>query len=125
PGPVTHAPVTLQPTRFKKAAFEKAMDLAPTVAALMRGSRSDRAWLESIVRLAASADPFTEKLVGLCLDYWALPEDPQPIKLDITRADYLEHSPTSGDDERVILQVEVNTIAASFTALSALVSELH
>ena len=43
----------------------------------------------------------------------------QPITMGIHRSDYLVHA------DHTLKQVELNTIAASFSSLSALTSELH
>lgn len=47
----------------------------------------------------------------------------QKITLGIHRSDYMVHSVEG--KEKTLKQVELNTIAASFSNLSSLVSEMH
>jgi hypothetical protein len=47
----------------------------------------------------------------------------QPIVLGLHRSDYMLHSVEN--DPRTFMQVELNTIASSFGALSSKVSEMH
>ena len=48
----------------------------------------------------------------------------QPVVLGLHRSDYLLHAP-SPNAPPVLQQVELNTIASSFSSLSAKVGELH
>jgi glutathione synthase len=118
-GPVSyvHTPFSLLPNAIPKSEFDRAVDLAPLLSLLVDAIAADREWLRSTLRPVLSSDPFTARLVGL-MD--ACPPQPQVARLGLLRSDYMVDGPS-----RRLLQVEVNTIAASFGCASAKASALH
>eukprot|EP00929_Paragymnodinium_shiwhaense_P060622 TRINITY_DN30266_c0_g2_i1.p1 TRINITY_DN30266_c0_g2~~TRINITY_DN30266_c0_g2_i1.p1 ORF type:complete len:513 (+),score=86.67 TRINITY_DN30266_c0_g2_i1:113-1651(+) len=123
----TQCPLSLLPLRIPRKAFEEAVAWSPGWGTLVDAVSRDLDWLYSTLEVAAQADPFTKKLIECCK---AVQADPaglrQNVYLGIHRSDYMMHEPegTKPSDAR-FLQVELNTIASSFGALSSRTGDLH
>jgi glutathione synthase len=122
----SHAPITVLPSTFSKSAYEGCQDVQPIINELVDKISRDREFIKDQLTSVASADPFTQKLLDL---YNTLPEKqircaPQ---FGIHRSDYMldmAKDSENSNKERA-LQIEINTIAASFGCLSQKVGELH
>jgi glutathione synthetase len=118
------APISLIPVPFPRESFLGAKQAA-TVFNLMADAVSrDDEYLHRVLAPAARYDPFTARLLelhGHTADARAKKvQSGRDFTLSITRTDYMVHQPTNA-----LLQVELNTIAASFGCLSTLVSRMH
>lgn len=116
-GTLTHAPLSLRPTPFPRAAFKAAVSLAAPFAALYAAVAADIGYLEAVLAPAAQHDAFTARLLRLLR---AHPPRPDALRLGLLRSDYMVDEPTGK-----LLQVEINTVSASFAALASLTSRLH
>jgi glutathione synthetase len=129
------APISLLPNAYPQQAFAQAQRLAPSFNLLVdRISRNGDFLCDTLGGGVSEADPYTAKLLQLYRDIYldtntndndndstnkkknqfALDAD----RLGILRSDYMLH-------QGQIKQVELNTIASSFAALSTKVAELH
>jgi len=83
-------------------------------------------WLYATLEVAARADEFTRRLMEVCKAAAADGGPKQALCLGIHRSDYMMHEPegTAPADVR-FLQVELNTVAASFGSLSSRTTDLH
>ncbi len=133
PGTFTHAPLSLLPTPFSRSAFERAGTLAAPFGDLVAAVAADADFLRTTLAGACASDDFTARLMALfeathkqrvrCIARAAvlLPSSHAAasrqgdVELGLLRSDYMVDEPTGA-----LLQVEVNTIAASFACLSAL-----
>jgi glutathione synthetase len=113
-----HAPVTLLPTRVDRSAFQLAQRLAQPYNTLVDRTARDLEWVYGVLSGVLDGDPFTARLVELCRAVEA-EGVVQRCYLGINRSDYMLDRGVS------LLQVEINTIAASFGCLSSRVSRLH
>jgi glutathione synthetase len=122
-----HAPFTLYPTVYPSTLYEKAKTLTVPFNLLVdRVARNDE-WLRATLDEAAKVDPFVADQMKI---YKAVMKEgiSQQTYLGIHRSDYMIHSPSSTGEtkeEERILQVELNTIAASFGCLSTKVNQMH
>jgi glutathione synthase len=118
---VSHAPVTLFPSPFPRAAFQEAYDLQPYFNLLVEKIANDDEFL--LESLADVPDSFTRQLLAIFRRVKEL-NHRQTIRLGLLRSDYMiDESSTRGQIS--IKQVEINTISSSFSSLSALTSNLH
>jgi len=119
-----HAPLALRPSPFPRAVFERATALATVLNHLMTSVAADRPFLREAVASAGAHDAFTADLVALMAEVDAAKASGAAARdaaeIAVLRADYMLDAPTGR-----LLQVETNTIAASFVALTTLVSDLH
>lgn len=109
-----HAPFTYWPSPVPRAAYIKALTLAPILSELITKVADDREWLSDAVADASRADPFTARLKELTMAY----THRKPVGLIICRFDYFVQ-------EKQLRMVEMNTVAASFAALGAKATKLH
>lgn len=117
------APFSLRPTRFGKAAFNKAYGLARPFNHVVHQASSQYSWLKEAVGTAAKGDAeFTGKLVSLADEVLSRGRK-QTVVLGILRSDYMLHGDSL--ESAVPLQVELNTIASSFGCLSAKMTRMH
>ncbi|CAG8630882.1 6228_t:CDS:10, partial [Paraglomus occultum] len=116
-----HAPVALFPSLIPREAFEQAVNLQPIFNKLYHNMSLDDAFINSIIREVSKVDDFIKRLYDI---YLKTKDNVQPIVFCIHRSDYLLHM-DEGDVKPKILQVEFNTIAASFSSLSAQTGKLH
>ena len=119
---LTHAPLTLWPYRYPASQFKKAQALAPAFNVLVEKIARNPTWLVATLRPTAASDDFVRRL----LDVHAVVVKEgvrQPLSLAVNRSDYMLHARKG--DPRTLLQVEINTIASSFGALSTRVAQMH
>ncbi|MES1907199.1 MAG: hypothetical protein MHM6MM_000363 [Cercozoa sp. M6MM] len=114
---LVHAPFSLYPTEFPAEAFCDAQNASYLLNNLYDRVSRDEEFLRESLATVAETDEFTRKLIE------CLPEKPQQLRANIFRSDYMLHVPTEGKPH--FLQVELNTIAASFAFLSQRVSLWH
>jgi len=112
------------------AAIELAYRLGPSYALLADAVRRDEEWLLRVLSSTAAADPFTGRLLEIARLVRHLDGDErQPAVLGLLRSDYMiddavARGSAPGSADR-LLQVELNTVAAGFAAISTRVSEVH
>ncbi|KAJ3276092.1 hypothetical protein HDV01_006262 [Terramyces sp. JEL0728] len=104
-----HAPFALFPSPFPKQGYELAHKIQPLFNILVDRVAKDKDLSES--------DEFTRRVYDI---YKAKPSK-QTIWMGIHRSDYLVHF----DKQPMIKQVELNTIASSFSSLSSKTDLLH
>ena len=125
-----HAPFTLYPTPYPAKLYRQAQSLAKPFNLLVDRVARDDVWLRATLEAAAKADPFIADQLKI-YDHVIGEGIAQQTFLGIHRSDYMIDSPKSegkdGETKREprILQVELNTIAASFGCLSTKVSQMH
>jgi glutathione synthase len=127
-----HAPFTLYPTPYPAKLYKRAQSLSVPFNLLVDRVARDDAWLRATLQEAAAADPFVADQLKV---YERVMEEgiAQQTYLGIHRSDYMIHVPRTNNvqdegetkKEPNILQVELNTIAASFGCLSTKVSQMH
>ncbi|MCP4702874.1 MAG: glutathione synthase [Gammaproteobacteria bacterium] len=121
-GVITHAPLTLRPSPFPRAAFDSAQVLATDFNTLLVNIANDIDFLSETVNLVAPTDEFIRRLYDIYRTVYIAAEAPQPLSLGIFRSDYLRHP---ADAAAHLRQVEINTIASAFAGLSAHTTALH
>ena len=126
PPHLVHAPFSLLPAAFPAEQLALASSsLAPLFGELVERVGRDVPWLAQTLKGAAAGDDFTRRLLKLCAQVQR-EGSTQPARLSILRSDYMLHEPegsTVGSGR--LLQVELNTIAASFASLGARAAQLH
>lgn len=118
----SHAPVALVPNTFSRAQFEFAESLQPIFNELVDNMARDRSFIVESLSAVAKVDEFTKRL----LDIFATVPDKvvkDSVHLGIHRSDYMFHGNEDGSE--TLLQIEINTISASFACLSNRVGDLH
>ncbi|RSH94834.1 hypothetical protein EHS25_004640 [Saitozyma podzolica] len=126
PTPPTHAfaaPLSLFPTPFPRELYFLARDIQPIYNALYARVALDWEFLDRVMGGSVS---LVDEFQGALWNGWKkIREDiAQPLHLGIFRSDYLLHA-TDPAGPLDIKQVEFNTIAASFGALSQRAGEMH
>ncbi|TPX34917.1 glutathione synthase [Synchytrium microbalum] len=123
---VTHAPFALFPTPFPKSAYENAVELQPIFNKLVDCCARDHEFITEAMESLSKVDDFVEKLYDIYKKVHAL-GTAQKITFGLHRSDYMLHNSSKpGEPETLhVKQVELNTIAASFSSLSHHVSKLH
>ncbi|KAI9204173.1 glutathione synthase [Polychytrium aggregatum] len=123
---VTHAPFALFPSPFPRAAYEQVVKLQPLFNSLVHAIAQDDKFIREIMEDLSKVDDFVEQVYEI---YKAVSAEgsTQPVTLGLHRSDYLLHVPSGAPSDFVPVpqQVELNTIASSFSSLSSVVSELH
>jgi glutathione synthetase len=114
-----HAPLSMLPASFPSSAFQQAVDLAKPFNVLVDRVARDSNYLTKALEDAVIGDEFTKRLMEI-FDKFGGEKARQKTYLGIHRSDYMVDSFTNR-----LLQVELNTISASFACLSARVSRLH
>ncbi|ETV66900.1 glutathione synthetase, variant 1 [Aphanomyces astaci] len=119
-----HLPYCLLPVPFPRQQFELGIVLSPIFALLVDRVAADPDWLHEQLQNVLAEDAFTRRLVELSK---AVQKEGvvQTAALGIHRSDYMLHDDPSNATSPQILQVELNTIAASFACMSSLASDLH
>ncbi|XP_023950218.1 glutathione synthetase isoform X2 [Bicyclus anynana] len=113
------APFVLLPSPFPKTEFTKAIELQPILNELMHKVAHDDEFLTNTLQNALQVDEFTANL----FDIWVKVRDEgmaQTLSLGLFRSDYLMQNP----DSNSIKQVEFNTVASSFGALSSYLRDM-
>ncbi|KAI9017774.1 glutathione synthase [Gaertneriomyces semiglobifer] len=120
---VTHAPIALFPSPFPRNSYELAIQYQPLFNKLVDAVARDENFLKEVMDSLSQVDDFVGKLYDIYKE--VKQEDVvQRIRLGLHRSDYLLHQSPDGDQLKM-QQVELNTIASSFSSLSGLVSDLH
>lgn len=117
-----HAPFTLSPFSYPRTSFEKAQALATVFNLLVHKIACSPEWIISTLSHTGESDDFTGRLLQI-LKTVRSEGTKQKCMLGVFRSDYMLHS-VEGDD-RDLLQVEINTIASSFGALSTNICTMH
>lgn len=127
PSRATQCPIGLLPLKVPAHAFRQAVSWSPLWNRLVDAVARRPDWLYRTLEVAARADPFTGRLMEVCQKVLDEPGGlRQKVYLGIHRSDYMMHEPSgSSPSEAQFLQVELNTIASSFGALSSRTSDLH
>lgn len=121
---VVLAPFTLTPAPFPRQCFDAAIELGTEFNELYFKVANDAAFLKHALGGALASDDFTRRLMDI-MDSCLMRTDAlqtQPIQCAILRSDYMLQEI---GDRAEIKQIELNTIAASFAALSSQVTHLH
>ncbi|KAJ3217057.1 hypothetical protein HK099_005613 [Clydaea vesicula] len=124
---IIHAPFTLFPSAYPKSCFQNAIDIQKIFNKLIDKLSRDDKLIRNVMEELSIADDFMKKTYEI---YKKVADKPsvQTITLGLHRSDYLIHMEVSNENSKpkpVLQQVELNTIAASFSSLSTRVSELH
>ncbi|KAJ2156403.1 Glutathione synthetase [Coemansia sp. RSA 552] len=119
------APVSLGPSPIPRREFSRVVDLQPRLNLLFERISRDHGFLVDTLRSLGTADEFTARIFAMYMKQYELGIE-KPGVVGIHRSDYLIHAP-EGDTAAAprAKQVEFNTIAASFAALSAITGDLH
>jgi len=113
------APNSLFPNIFSKKAFEYAKTIQLIWKKLVDKISRDREVVIKELEVVSSADPFTSRLIAL---YKTIPEEiiRNNLQVGIFRSDYMIN-----ENKSQVLQVEINTTAASLGILSKRVNEFR
>ena len=120
---VAHAPFALMPYVFSETIFQRAMHLAPLFNQMVDKIARNEEWLVEHLKVAAEGDEFTSRLLEI-LKQTQTVEKRQMCYFGIHRSDYMLHE-REGETSESFLQVELNTIASSFAALSTKISLMY
>jgi len=116
-----HVPFTLFPTALKASQLEFLKELSPIFGKLTDALARDYDFLSTELEAVAKGDPdFTGRLLDLYKKEQTEVGMTQPIQLGCFRSDYMKDDKTGN-----FYQIELNTIAASFSTLIARVGNLH
>ncbi|KAJ1920213.1 Glutathione synthetase [Mycoemilia scoparia] len=123
----TPAPVALLPTPFPRYTFEEAYRIHDALANLYHVLSQDREFIDRVIEPLTHGDEFTKRLYDI---YLATRDDPLTHKasLEISRSDYMVDKvkdPSGNSHAHLFKQVEFNTVAVSFSSLSAVTRNLH
>ncbi|KAL3474514.1 hypothetical protein BJX99DRAFT_231456 [Aspergillus californicus] len=119
----TNAPVTLFPSPFPKACFEKAKALQTVYNKLYAVITCNEEWIGKIMEDLVDVDDFISNLWKVHLEV-KQEGYAQTLSLGLFRSDYMAHVAPSSTAPQ-LKQVEFNTISSSFGGLSSLVASLH
>ncbi|KAJ3032877.1 hypothetical protein HDV00_007011 [Rhizophlyctis rosea] len=124
---VTHAPFALFPSPFPKEAYNQAVELQPLYNELVDVMSLDGEFLRGVMESLSQVDDFTGRLYEIYKAVQGPNASTQRVKLGLHRSDYLLHVPLDAPrgSKPLLQQVELNTIASSFSSLSNLASDLH
>jgi glutathione synthase len=114
-----HAPFALFPSPFPKSGYQFANEIQPLFNSLVDRVARDHEFLVSVMEGLSKADEFTSRIYKIYLENL---NHPQKVWCGIHRSDYLLHYENGTP---MIKQVELNTIASSFSSLSGKTQELH
>lgn len=114
------APVTIFPTPFPKAKYEKSLEIQTVYNKLYANVVAEHKWLTSIIKQLSIHD---KSFTGRLWDCYLKAQENgivQNVSLALTRSDYMYDELA---DE--IKQVEFNTVSVSFGGLSPKVGKVH
>ncbi|ONM33532.1 Glutathione synthetase chloroplastic [Zea mays] len=116
---LVHAPFSLLPAHFPESFWRQACELAPVFNELVDRVSMDGNFLQNALSKTRQVDDFTSRLLEIHRKMMEINKE-ENIRLGLHRSDYMLDSETSS-----LLQIELNTISASFPGLGSLVSDLH
>ncbi|KAF0888206.1 hypothetical protein E2562_013662 [Oryza meyeriana var. granulata] len=116
---LVHAPFSLFPTHLPESCWRQACELAPIFNELVDRVSLDGDFLQDSLSKTKQVDDFTSRLLEIHRKMMEINKE-ENIRLGLHRSDYMLDSETNS-----LLQIELNTISASFPGLGSLVSELH
>ncbi|WVZ90457.1 hypothetical protein U9M48_036758 [Paspalum notatum var. saurae] len=116
---LVHAPFSLLPAHLPESIWRQACELAPIFNNLVDRVSLDGNFLQESLSKTKQVDDFTSRLLEIHRKMIEINKE-ENIRLGLFRSDYMLDSETSS-----LLQIELNTISASFPGLGCLVSELH
>uniref|UniRef100_T1GYN1 Glutathione synthetase n=1 Tax=Megaselia scalaris TaxID=36166 RepID=T1GYN1_MEGSC len=110
------APFLLTPSVFPRKQFEKAVNLQTTLNELVHAVAYDDDFLTGTLQMTIQADDFTKRLFDI---YKTVKSENllNTVNLGVLRSDYMLHS------DNTIKQVEINTVASSFGAVSSVIAK--
>jgi len=118
PDVLQFVPFVLTPSPFPRSEFEKVVDLQTTWNELMFAVANDDEFLRQTLASTIKVDDFTAKLFDIYVNTKPRKDN---ISLALIRSDYLPHK----FDSNGCKTVEINTIASSFGALTAILGKVH
>lgn len=119
PDIIQMAPFYLLPSAFPRREFDRVVKLQPLINLLMHNIAHDDEFLENCLRKTIRVDDFTARLWKI---YTTVRDEgmTQWVSLGMFRCDYFYSVPSQSAQ-----QVEINTIASSFGALSTRIVLMH
>lgn len=116
-----HCPMSLEPFTIPESAYEQATSYALPFNELTDRISRDTAFLYEVLGGVAGSDEFTANLIRISKVVNSAPGGlRQKIALAFNRSDYMLN-----ESDGRMLQVELNTISASFGALSTQLTKMH
>lgn len=116
---LVHAPFSLLPMPFPRTHFIQACELSTIFNDLVDRVSLDGEFLQESLSRTKKVDPFTSRLLDI--HHKMMESDKkEDIRLGLHRSDYMLDGATN-----LLYQIELNTIASSFSGLSCIVGELH
>ncbi|XP_049833687.1 glutathione synthetase-like isoform X2 [Schistocerca gregaria] len=109
------APFALLPSVFPRKEFERAVNIQPILNELMHKVAHDHEFLTSSLKSTIEVDEFTGNMFKIYETVYNEGFAQQEVSLGLLRSDYMVHSYS----DSVVKQVEINTIASSFGAISS------
>ncbi|XP_066356177.1 glutathione synthetase, chloroplastic-like isoform X1 [Miscanthus floridulus] len=116
---LVHAPFSLLPAHLPESFWRQACELAPIFNELVDRVSMDGNFLQDALSKTREVDDFTSRLLEIHRKMMEINKE-ENIRLGLHRSDYMLDSETSS-----LLQIELNTISASFPGLGSLVGDLH
>ncbi|CAD6267678.1 unnamed protein product [Miscanthus lutarioriparius] len=112
---LVHAPFSLLPAHLPESFWRQACELAPIFNELVDRVSMDGNFLQDALSKTRQVDDFTSRLLEIHRKMMEINKE-ENIRLGLHRSDYMLDSETSS-----LLQIELNTISASFPGLGSLV----
>ena len=119
PASYTHIPLSLFPSIFPKQDFIDLISKTPAHNSLMFSVSQNPSYLSSCLSSVCEIDNFTSRLLSLSQKSHTSPHY-QDIFLGLTRNDFMYDQ-----NLQKFLQVEYNTISASFVSLGSRIIDFH
>ncbi|XP_009335641.2 glutathione synthetase, chloroplastic [Pyrus x bretschneideri] len=116
---MVHAPFALFPMPFPESHWKQAYELAPIFNELVDRVSLDAKFLQDSLSRMKKVDAFTSRLLDIHSKMLEINKK-EDIRLGLHRSDYM-----LDEETKQLLQIEMNTISASFPGLGCLVSDLH
>ncbi|CEM33001.1 unnamed protein product [Vitrella brassicaformis CCMP3155] len=119
------APIAALPSPIPKRLYAQALSLSTPFGDLADRIACDFPWLQASLKSVCEVDDFTAKIMAMCERVYADPTKAvsTDVRLYVLRSDYMIDS--RPDQPQRLMQVELNTIAASFAGLGQRVSALQ
>ncbi|KAI8547863.1 hypothetical protein RHMOL_Rhmol07G0228300 [Rhododendron molle] len=116
---LVHAPIALLPMSFPESHWKQACEVSSIFNELIDRVSLDGEFLQDSLSRTKMVDAFTSRLMDIHSQMLENGKR-EEIRLGLHRSDYMLDEQT-----KLLLQIEINTISASFPGLGSLVSELH